>query len=91
MTKLFLSICAIMMYFTTAHASIVKYKPITDGAVISFILLNHARISNEIEHGDGDYVTSLGTQANIDIALMRKLLHTYKDPYKFAKAVIKQR
>ena len=70
------------------HASIVKYKPITEGTVIAFILLNHDRLVNEIEFGRGDYVQSLGTQASVSIAEIRRLLSQNSDPYQFAKSIV---
>ena len=70
-------------------ASVSKYHPITKGTIISFVLLNHARLINEIEFGSGDYVVSLSTQTNVDITSMQKLLMLHSDPYQFAKALIR--
>ncbi|MDQ1244962.1 MAG: hypothetical protein QG565_1303 [Campylobacterota bacterium] len=84
--KLFLTV--LLISSCVLHASIVKYKPVSEGAVMAFILLNHDRLVNEIEFGRGDYVQSLGTQVSINIAEMRRLLSQNPDPYQFAKSII---
>lgn len=68
-----------------------KYQSDAESSIMSFILLNHSRLIHEIELGRGDYVESLITQkqnSKMDFTVLRILVNTNQDTYKFAKAVV---